>query len=82
MKVGASVTDDKRRLAIARETVGPDIGIAIDANQVWDVPTAVGWVRGTRPVPAGLDRGADQPGRHPRHGRDPARRRPGPARVR
>ncbi len=45
VKVGASVADDKRRLAIARETVGPDIGIAIDANQVWDVPTAAGWVR-------------------------------------
>lgn len=45
VKVGASIADDKRRLAIARETVGPDIGIAMDANQVWDVPTAAGWVR-------------------------------------
>ena len=45
VKVGASVADDKRRLAIAREAVGADVGIAIDANQVWDVPTAIGWVR-------------------------------------
>ncbi len=45
LKVGASLSDDKRRLAIARDAVGEDVGIAIDANQVWDVPTAIGWVR-------------------------------------
>ena len=45
LKVGASLADDKRRLAIARDAAGPDIGIAVDANQVWDVPTAIGWVR-------------------------------------
>jgi len=45
LKVGASLADDRRRLAIAREVVGEDTGIAIDANQVWDVPTAIGWVR-------------------------------------
>jgi L-fuconate dehydratase len=49
VKVGASVADDKRRLAIAREVVGADVGIAIDANQVWDVPTAIGWVRELAP---------------------------------
>ena len=43
-KVGAALTDDKRRCAIAREAVGDDIGIAVDANQVWDVPTAIGWI--------------------------------------
>jgi L-fuconate dehydratase len=45
LKVGASLTDDKRRLAIARDVAGEETGIAIDANQVWDVPTAIGWVR-------------------------------------
>jgi L-fuconate dehydratase len=45
LKVGANLSDDRRRLAIARDAVGEDVGIAIDANQVWDVPTAIGWVR-------------------------------------
>jgi L-alanine-DL-glutamate epimerase-like enolase superfamily enzyme len=35
---------------IARETVGEKIGIALDANQVWDVPTAITWVRALAPV--------------------------------
>jgi L-fuconate dehydratase len=45
LKVGANLEDDVRRLAIARETVGPDIAIAVDANQRWDVADAIGWVR-------------------------------------
>ncbi len=45
LKVGARLEDDKRRCAIARETVGERVGIAIDANQVWDVAEAIGWVR-------------------------------------
>src|SRR3984957_15984225 len=45
LKVGARLADDKRRFALARATVGEKIGIAIDANQVWDVPTAISWVR-------------------------------------
>jgi L-fuconate dehydratase len=49
LKVGGSLDDDKRRFAIARETVGDDIAVAIDANQVWDVPTAIGWVRELAP---------------------------------
>jgi len=44
LKVGASLDDDLRRLAIAREAVGPTIGIAIDANQRWEVEEAVAWV--------------------------------------
>ena len=44
IKVGAALADDKRRCAIARSAVGEDIGIAIDANQVWDVPTAIAWI--------------------------------------
>jgi L-fuconate dehydratase len=45
IKVGGSLEDDLRRLRIARDAVGPDIRIAIDANQRWDVSTAIAWVR-------------------------------------
>ncbi len=45
LKVGADLDDDRRRLAIAREAVGPDVRIAIDANQRWDVDGAIAWVR-------------------------------------
>ncbi|HWH99562.1 MAG TPA: enolase C-terminal domain-like protein, partial [Propionibacteriaceae bacterium] len=44
LKVGANLDDDIRRLEIARDTVGPDIAIAVDANQRWDVEEAVRWV--------------------------------------
>jgi L-fuconate dehydratase len=46
LKVGGSFADDERRLRLAREAVGPDIRIALDANQRWDVPEAIAWVRG------------------------------------
>jgi len=44
LKVGANVDDDIRRLRIAREVVGWDANLMIDANQVWDVPEAIEWV--------------------------------------
>lgn len=44
LKVGADRDDDIRRLRIARETVGPDIRIAIDANQRWDRDDAIDWI--------------------------------------
>jgi L-fuconate dehydratase len=44
LKVGAVLEDDVRRLAIAREVVGPDVRIAVDANQRWDVAEAISWV--------------------------------------
>jgi L-fuconate dehydratase len=44
LKVGANVDDDIRRLAIAREVIGWDANLMIDANQVWDVPEAIEWV--------------------------------------
>jgi L-fuconate dehydratase len=44
LKVGADLDDDRRRLALARRTVGPDIRIATDANQRWDVDEAVEWM--------------------------------------
>jgi L-fuconate dehydratase len=50
LKVGSRLEDDVRRCGIAREAVGDEIGIALDANQVWDVPTAISWVRELAPV--------------------------------
>ena len=43
LKVGADLTDDLRRMRAARAAVGPDIRIAIDANQRWNVPEAIEW---------------------------------------
>jgi L-fuconate dehydratase len=45
LKVGAKLDDDLRRIQIARDAVGDGIAIALDANQVWDVPTAISWMR-------------------------------------
>jgi len=44
LKVGRDKADDIRRLRIARETLGPDRFLMIDANQVWEVDQAVEWV--------------------------------------
>ncbi|MFT4166834.1 MAG: enolase C-terminal domain-like protein [Microlunatus sp.] len=49
LKVGDNRADDIRRLALARAEVGPEIKIAIDANQRWDVPEAIDWVRELQP---------------------------------
>jgi L-fuconate dehydratase len=45
VKVGANIQDDLRRLRIAREVLGPDRGLMLDANQVWSVPEAIAWMR-------------------------------------
>jgi L-fuconate dehydratase len=45
LKVGADLDDDIRRMRLAREAVGPDVRIAIDANQAWNVGQAVEWLR-------------------------------------
>ena len=44
LKVGANLGDDIRRLSIAREVIGWDTNLMIDANQVWDVPEAIEWM--------------------------------------
>ena len=49
LKVGANLDDDIRRLALARETVGPDIAIAVDANQRWEVQEAITWMAALAP---------------------------------
>jgi len=45
MKVGRDLEDDIRRLTIAREELGEDVTLMIDANQVWEVPQAIDWVK-------------------------------------
>ncbi|MGW4461995.1 L-fuconate dehydratase [Micromonospora sp. NPDC004704] len=49
LKVGGNREDDVRRLALAREVVGPDIRIAVDANQRWDVAEAIDWMTALAP---------------------------------
>jgi len=49
LKVGDRLEDDIRRLRIAREEVGPDIRIAIDANQRWDRDQAIDWISALEP---------------------------------
>ena len=75
LKVGADLEDDIRRLRIAREVIGWDANLMIDANQVWDVPEAIEWMSHSGRVQAAVDRGADEPRRHPRPRRDPPRGR-------
>ena len=45
LKVGRDLDDDIRRLRIAREELGPDRFLMIDANQVWDVGEAIDWMK-------------------------------------
>ncbi|WP_327291924.1 L-fuconate dehydratase [Streptomyces sp. NBC_01198] len=49
LKVGADLQDDLRRMRLARAAVGPDIRIAVDANQRWDVAEALEWMRALAP---------------------------------
>jgi len=49
LKVGADVEEDVRRCRIAREEMGPDLPLLVDANQAWDVGTAIDWMRRLEP---------------------------------
>lgn len=44
-KVGGNLQDDKRRLKIARDAIGYDRMLMMDANQVWSVPEAIEYMR-------------------------------------
>ncbi|HXS07036.1 MAG TPA: L-fuconate dehydratase [Rhizomicrobium sp.] len=44
LKVGVNRDDDIRRVKIAREVIGPNRTLMIDANQVWEVDQAIAWV--------------------------------------
>ncbi|MGN6303415.1 MAG: L-fuconate dehydratase [Mesorhizobium sp.] len=45
LKVGRDRADDIRRLKIARDVIGPDRFLMIDANQVWEVDEAIDWLK-------------------------------------
>ena len=45
LKVGKNLNDDVRRLAVVRETLGDDVNILLDANQVWEVDEAIKWMK-------------------------------------
>ncbi|WP_035750408.1 enolase C-terminal domain-like protein [Arthrobacter sp. 35W] len=49
LKVGADLADDIRRVRAARAAVGPGIKIAVDANQRWDVGSAIEWMKHLAP---------------------------------
>nr|WP_312508314.1 L-fuconate dehydratase [Pseudomonas luteola] len=44
LKVGRDLEDDIRRVTIARDVIGPNRHLMIDANQVWEVNEAIDWV--------------------------------------
>jgi L-fuconate dehydratase len=50
LKVGADLQDDLRRFRAARAAVGPEVLIAVDANQRWDVPDAIAWMNELAPL--------------------------------
>jgi L-fuconate dehydratase len=41
LKVGRDVDDDVRRCSIARDAIGPDRTLMVDANQYWEVEQAI-----------------------------------------
>lgn len=45
LKVGRDLDDDIRRLRIARDVIGPQRKLMIDANQIWEVDQAIHWIR-------------------------------------
>ncbi|MFJ6572474.1 L-fuconate dehydratase [Streptomyces sp. NPDC091292] len=45
LKVGADLDDDVRRCRVARSVIGPDVRMAIDANQRWNVDEAIRWTK-------------------------------------
>lgn len=49
IKVGRDLEDDRRRCSVLRREMGDDAHMMIDANQVWDVPKAIEWIRELAP---------------------------------
>jgi L-fuconate dehydratase len=50
VKVGGEPDDDLRRVRLVREAIGPDRTLMVDANQQWDVATAIERVRDLAPA--------------------------------
>jgi L-fuconate dehydratase len=49
LKVGLKLEDDLRRCQLARRIIGPTVGLAVDANQRWDVEAAIAWLKELAP---------------------------------
>lgn len=49
IKVGRDIEEDIRRCALVRETLGDDVRLAVDANQVWDVADAITAIKAIAP---------------------------------
>ena len=45
LKVGRNLAEDKRRVQIARDIIGPERHLMIDANQIWERDQAIAWVK-------------------------------------
>jgi L-fuconate dehydratase len=50
LKVGADLDEDVRRTRLAREAIGESVGLAVDANQVWDALEAGPWIKALAPA--------------------------------
>ena len=50
MKVGGNLDDDIRRTEVLREILGPDRLLMTDANQVWEIDQAIGWMAALKSV--------------------------------
>src|SRR5215468_1338513 len=48
-KVGIDIASDVRRCAVMREEIGWERELMADANQAWDVPQAIEWLRHLAP---------------------------------
>jgi L-fuconate dehydratase len=49
IKVGGDIAEDARRLELARNAVGPDVRVAVDANQRWGIAQAVAAIEALAP---------------------------------
>ena len=49
LKVGENIDDDMRRCRIARNAIGKNAKLMIDANQIWEVNQAIEWVKKLAP---------------------------------
>jgi L-fuconate dehydratase len=45
LKVGRDLEEDKRRVKIARDIIGSERNLMIDANQIWETNQAIEWVQ-------------------------------------
>jgi L-fuconate dehydratase len=49
VKVGGRPDDDRRRVGVVRDAIGPGLKLMIDANQVWEVDEAIERIRDLAP---------------------------------